>query len=168
MKLVKRLIWILIPEGFTFCSLTGKISSNQNRDMVSLTQKNKGEGLLMAGKWKLRLSAAICFGAIALGFSGCTASKPDTSGKELVVYCPHPQDFIDPIVLKHRAEFLCWSAPEGPENFWSRSPRETLLAVTFSGVVPYPSPQLRNSCLNPISVLMNRRYKKNFRIQKEI
>lgn len=42
MKPVKRLIWILIPEGFTFCSLTGKISSNQNRDMVSLTQKIKG------------------------------------------------------------------------------------------------------------------------------
>lgn len=104
MKPVKRLIWILIPEGFTFCSLTGKISSNQNRDMVSLTQKNKGEGLLMAGKWKLRLSAAICFGAIALGFSGCTASKPDTSGKELVVYCPHPQDFIDPIVSEFEAQ----------------------------------------------------------------
>lgn len=42
MKPVKRLIWILTPEGFTFCSLTGKISSNQNRDTVSLTQDNKG------------------------------------------------------------------------------------------------------------------------------
>ncbi len=104
MKPVKRLIWILIPEGFTFCSLTGKISSNQNRDMVSLTQNNKGEGLLMAGKWKLRLSAAICFSVMMLGFSGCTASKPDTSGKELVVYCPHPQDFIDPIVSEFEAQ----------------------------------------------------------------
>ncbi len=59
------------------------------------------------GRNRIRLfralgAAALFGGAALLGLSACSKSRP-SSGEELVVYCPHPQDFIDPIVSEFEA-----------------------------------------------------------------
>ena len=56
------------------------------------------------------LTAAV-LGAAAAGVSGCGSGKQELAvretvlpERELVVYCPHPQDFIDPIVSEFEAQ----------------------------------------------------------------
>lgn len=51
---------------------------------------------------RLLCRAALLTSAALIGL-GCAGGKEQVSGGELVIYCPHPQDFIDPIVSEFEA-----------------------------------------------------------------
>lgn len=59
------------------------------------------KGQKATGVWKLLLVSALIAMAVQ-GTGGC-GRKPASSKEQLVVYCPHPQDFIDPLICEFEA-----------------------------------------------------------------